>query len=469
MSSAHTEEHIYIVGAGHAGGELAFALRQQGYAGPLTLVGDESHLPYQRPPLSKAYLKGECEMPSLYLRQQAAYEKANIGLLLGRRVERIDRGSKKLVFDDGHEVNYSKLGLATGGRARRMTINDAARAERTKNFHYLRNIDDVNAIRARFEPGKRLVVVGGGYIGLEVAASAIARDVNVTVLESLPRVLTRVTAPQMSAFYEQVHRKAGVDLRTNIEVTGLDFNAEGDAVTAVHCTGGVLIPADFVVVGIGLLPNTEIAQAAGLHVDNGIMVDEHAVTSDPDIVAAGDCTNHFSALCGRRIRLESVQNAVEQARVAAAWLVGKPRVYDSVQWFWSDQYDLKLQMTGLSQGYDQFILRGAMENRSFAAFYLKEGKLIACDTVNRAQEFMVAKRMVAACKPFDPVALADESVPLRNLAPPVQAAAPQGGERRRAPILRQDALFGAYAGVANPSRPLTISPRQTPIGVSMST
>jgi 3-phenylpropionate/trans-cinnamate dioxygenase ferredoxin reductase subunit len=424
MSDTHTEDHIYVIGAGHAGGELAFALRQQGYAGPLTVVGEEGHLPYQRPPLSKAYLKGECETTSLYLRQQAAYEKANISLLLSRRVERIDRANKKLVFDDAREVSYSKLALATGGRARRMTINDAARAERTKNFHYLRNIDDVIAIRSRFEAGQRLVVIGGGYVGLEVAASAIARGVKVTVLEALPRVLARVTAPQMSAFYEKVHRDAGVDLRTNIEVTGLEFSAAGDVVTNVHCTGGVVIPADFVVVGIGLLPNTELAQAAGLDVDNGIVVNEYAVTSDPDIVAAGDCTNHPSVFCGRRIRLESVPNAVEQARVAAGSLAGKPKVYDSVPWFWSDQYDLKLQMTGLSQGYDQFVLRGATENKSFAAFYLKEGRLIAVDAVNRAQEFMVAKRMVAACKSFDVAALADESVPLKTLAGPAQSAAP---------------------------------------------
>jgi 3-phenylpropionate/trans-cinnamate dioxygenase ferredoxin reductase component len=424
MSDTHTEDHIYVIGAGHAGGELAFALRQQGYAGPLTVIGEEGHLPYQRPPLSKAYLKGECETTSLYLRQQAAYEKANIGLLLSRRVERIDRANKKLVFDDAREVFYSKLALATGGRARRMTIDDAARAERTQNFHYLRNIDDVMAIRSRFEAGQRLVVIGGGYVGLEVAASAIARGVKVTVLEALPRVLARVTAPQMSAFYEKVHRDAGVDLRTNIEVTGLEFNAAGDAVTNVHCTGGVVIPADFVVVGIGLLPNTELAQAAGLDVDNGIVVNEYAVTSDPDIVAAGDCTNHPSVFCGRRIRLESVPNAVEQARVAAASLAGKPKVYDSVPWFWSDQYDLKLQMTGLSQGYDQFVLRGSIENKSFAAFYLKEGRLIAVDAVNRAQEFMIAKRMVAACKSFDAAALADETVPLKTLAGPVQAAAP---------------------------------------------
>jgi 3-phenylpropionate/trans-cinnamate dioxygenase ferredoxin reductase component len=416
---------IYIVGGGHAGGELAFALRQQGCTGPITIVGDEAHVPYQRPPLSKAYLKGEVEATSLYLRQQAAYEKANIELLLSRRVERIDRANKKLVFDDGREATYWKLALATGGRARRMTINDAPRAERARNFHYLRNIDDVLAIRSRFEAGQRLIVIGGGYVGLEVASSAIARDVKVTVLEALPRVLARVTAPEMSAFYEQVHRNAGVDIRTNVEVTGLDFNDAGDLVTGVHCTGGVVLPADFVVVGIGLLPNTEVAQAAGLEVDNGIIVDEFAVTSDPDIVAAGDCTSHPSVFCGRRIRLESVPNAVEQARTAAATLAGKRRIYDAVPWFWSDQYDLKLQMTGLSHGYDQFVLRGSMSNKSFAAFYLKNGVLIACDTVNRAQEFMVAKRMVAACKSFDPIALADETVPLKNLAGPVQPASPQ--------------------------------------------
>lgn len=419
-----SQDHVYIVGAGHAGGELAFSLRQQGSTAAITIVGEEAHLPYQRPPLSKAFLKGDVEPSALYLRQQAAFEKANIGLLLSRRVERIERAAKKLIFDDGREATYSKLALTTGGRARHLTISQAAQAERARNFHYLRSIDDVIAIRARFEAGKRLVIIGGGYVGLEVAASAIARDLNVTILEALPRVLARVTAPQLSAFYERVHRNAGVDLRTSVEVTGLDFNAEGDMVTAVHCTGGVVLPADLVIVGIGQLPNTELAQAAGLDVDNGIVVDELAVTSDPDIVAAGDCTNHPSVFCGRRLRLESVPNAVEQSRVAAATLAGKPRTYDAVPWFWSDQYDLKLQMTGLSHGYDQFVLRGSMDNKTFAAFYLKNGRLIACDAVNRAQEFMVAKRMVAACMTFDAAALADETVPLKNLAPP-PAAAPQ--------------------------------------------
>ena len=221
------------------------------------------YLPYQRPPLSKAFLKGEVETSALYLRQQAAFEKANIGLILSRRVERIDRASKKLVFDDGREVTYSKLALATGGRARHMTISDAARAERASNFHYLRTYRRCTRHSLAIQAGQRVVMVGGGYVGLEVAASAIARDLNVTVLEALPRVLARVTAPQLSAFYEQVHRNAGVDMRTNIEVTGLDFNADGDLMTGVHCTGGVIDTRRFVIVGIGLLPNTELAQAAG--------------------------------------------------------------------------------------------------------------------------------------------------------------------------------------------------------------
>lgn len=417
-----SEPHICIIGAGQAGGELAFALRQQGSTDRITIVGDEAHLPYQRPPLSKSYLKGECETGSLYVRQQSAYQKANIDLLLGRRVERIDRAGKKLILDDLSEVRYSKLALTTGGRARRITIDAAARAERARNFHYLRTIDDVQAIRRRFEAGQRLVVIGGGYVGLEVAAAAVSCGLKVTVLEALPRVLARVTAPQMSAFYERVHREAGVDVRTNVEVTGLDFDATGDWVTGVHCTGAQLIPADCVVVGIGLLPNTELAQAAGLAVDNGIVVDEYTVTSDPDIVAAGDCTNHPSAFCGRRVRLESVPNAMEQARAAAATLAGKPRAYHSVPWFWSDQYDLKLQMTGLSHGYDQWVVRGSMQNRSFTAFYLRDGKLIACDAVNRPQEFFVAKRLVAMCQSFEVAALANESVSLQALVDSTQRA-----------------------------------------------
>lgn len=410
------QETICIVGAGQAGCEIALALRQQGWTASIVLFGEEPHPPYQRPPLSKAYLKGEVEKPSLYLRQQAAYDRANVELVLDTRVERIDPQSKTLTLTNEVVRSYTKLALTTGGRPRRLSVNDAERAGRAANFHYLRTIDDVLNIRNRFEAGQRLAIVGGGYIGLEVAAAAIAHGLNVTVLEAFPRVLARVTAPEMSVFYERVHREAGVDLRTGVEVTGFEFGPSDDAVTGVRCGDGSVVPADVVVVGIGLVPNTELAQAAGLSVDNGIVVDEYAQTSDPHIVAAGDCTNHPNLASGRRVRLESVPNAIEQGRTAAASLAGKQRPYDAVPWFWSDQYDLKLQMVGLSQGYDRLILRGSMGDRSFAAFYLRNNQIIACDAVNRSQEFMVAKRLVASRSVIDPQQLADDSVLLKTLA-----------------------------------------------------
>jgi 3-phenylpropionate/trans-cinnamate dioxygenase ferredoxin reductase subunit len=420
------QEGICIIGAGQAGVELAMALRQQGYTASLILVGEEPHPPYQRPPLSKAYLKAEIDTPALYLRQQASYDKAGVELILSARVERIDRQARTITLADQRELHYTKLALTTGGRARRLTLGDAARAERAVNFHYLRTIDDVLNIRARFAAGRRLVIVGGGYVGLEVASAAISRGMNVTVLETLPRVLARVTAPEMSVFYERVHREAGVDVRTGVAVQGFEFDAAGTEVTGVRCDDGTTVPADVVVVGIGLVPNVELAQAAGLAVDNGIVVDEHASTSDPNIVAAGDCTNHPNIHCGRQVRLESVPNAIEQARTAAATLVGKQRPHHALPWFWSDQYDLKLQMVGLSQGYDQLVQRGSTSNRSFAAFYLKDGLVIACDAVNRPQEFMVAKRLVASRVVIDPALLADESVSLKTLAPATGSPAASG-------------------------------------------
>jgi 3-phenylpropionate/trans-cinnamate dioxygenase ferredoxin reductase component len=410
-------DRVCIVGAGHAGGELALALRQQGCTGSIVLIGNEAHAPYQRPPLSKAYLKGECEAASLCLRQQVVYDRSKIELELNVCVARIDPHAKTLSLADGRTIGYTQLALTTGGRARRLDTADALLAERAANFHYFRTIDDVLKIRARLTAGARLVIVGGGYIGLEVAAAAVSRGVSVTVLEALPRVLARVTAPEMSTFYEQVHREAGVDVRTGIAVTGFEMSASGEEVSGVKCSDGVVVPADVIVAGIGITPNTELALAAGLRVDNGVVVDEYARTSDPCIVAAGDCTNHPNALTGRRVRLESVPNAVEQARSAAATLVGKQLRHDAVPWFWTDQYDLKMQMVGLSQGYDSIVLRGSMNKRSFTIFYLKDGGIIASDSVNRPQEFMISKRLVAAHSRPDPASLADESTPLKALAP----------------------------------------------------
>ncbi|SEJ90024.1 NAD(P)/FAD-dependent oxidoreductase [Paraburkholderia diazotrophica] len=417
MAPVDAEHTALIVGAGHAAGECATAIREQGWTGRIVMVGEEPHLPYQRPPLSKAFLSGESTAEQLYLKPLSTYDKACVEFMPNTRAERIDRDAKRVTLSDGSEISYAKLVLATGGRARRLALPGIEAIEKLQNFHYLRTLDHVTRIRNHFHAGSRLVIIGGGYVGLEVAAVAVKRGLHVTVLEALPRVLARVTAPELSAFYEKVHREAGVDIRTNAIVTGFELDASGDAVAAVSCADGARVAADLVIVGVGLEPATELAQAAGLAVDNGIVVDEHTRTSDPDIFAVGDCTNHPNRTLGRRLRLESVPNALEQARTAAASLCGKERVYNSVPWFWSDQYDLKLKMVGLSQGYDEFVLRGSPDTRSFSAFYLKDSVMLAADTVSRAPEFMLAKRFVAEKIPVRAVDLADESVPLKSLLP----------------------------------------------------
>jgi 3-phenylpropionate/trans-cinnamate dioxygenase ferredoxin reductase subunit len=404
-----------IIGAGHAGGELAIALRNEGWEGRILLLGEEAHLPYHRPPLSKAYLAGSVEKSSLSIRPQMAYDKANVEFFGGVRVLRIDRANKRLELADGKQLAYDKLAIATGGRPRPLSVPNAAAAERCANFHYLRTLDDVELIRAQMAAGKRLAIVGGGYIGLEVAAAAVAQGLQVTVLEALPRVLQRVTAAELSAYYERKHREAGVDIRTNVQVA--DLEVIGETVSAVICADGSRLETDLVVVGIGLIANTELAAEAGLEVDNGILVNEYAQTSDPDIHAAGDCTNHPNPLLGRRLRLESVPNALEQSRVAAAGMAGKLKAYASVPWFWSDQYELKLKMVGLSEGFERLVLRGEPQTDSFSAFYLKDGKVLAADTVNRPQDFIAAKRLVAEGIAVTAEQLADDSRPLKELLP----------------------------------------------------
>ena len=404
-----------IIGAGHAGGELAVALRNEGWEGRILLLGEEAHLPYHRPPLSKAYLAGSVEKSSLSIRPQAAYDRANVEFFGGVRVSRIDRAGKRVELADGKQLAYDRLAIATGGRPRPLAVPNAAAAERCANFHYLRTLDDVELIRAQMATGKRLAIVGGGYIGLEVAAAAVAQGLQVTVLEALPRVLQRVTAAELSAYYERKHREAGVDIRTGVQVA--DLQISGEWVSAVCCADGSVLETDLVVVGIGLLANTELAAEAGLQVDNGILVDEYARTSDPDIYAAGDCTNHPNALLGRRLRLESVPNALEQSRVAAANMAGKCKSYASVPWFWSDQYELKLKMVGLSEGFERLVLRGDPQSDSFSAFYLKDGKVLAADTVNRPQDFIAAKRLVAEGIAVTAEQLADDTKPLKELLP----------------------------------------------------
>lgn len=397
-----------VVGAGQAGAELAISLRQNGWAGAIKLIGDEGHLPYRRPPLSKAFLAGQIEAEALLIKPAAVYEKNGIELLLSSPATALDTQAHTLTLANGDCLSYSKLALTTGGRVRRLPVQGADKA----NVFTLRGVEDARRLREYFVPGKRLVIVGGGYIGLEVAAVAVRAGLAVSLLEAAPRVLARVTVPEISQFYERVHREQGVQLRTSVGIERIDG---GELAEAVVLSDGERIPCDFVLVGIGLIPNVELAQFGGLAVDNGIVVDLACRTSDADIVAAGDCTQHDNGFLGRRFRLESVQNANDQARVAAATLAGKDAAYQAVPWFWSDQYDLKLQTVGISAGFDRFVLRGDPDAGNFAGFYLKEGVVIAVDTVSRPQEFSQAKILVSRRASVTAERLADESVALKQI------------------------------------------------------
>jgi 3-phenylpropionate/trans-cinnamate dioxygenase ferredoxin reductase subunit len=393
-------EHLVIVGAGQAAAQTIQNLRQQNYAGSITLIGDEPYPPYQRPPLSKKYFAGEVARERLLLRPQSFYADKGVALELGRRVEEIDRGARALRLDDGRTLRYGRLLLATGSRARKLEAPGAALA----GVHHVRTIADIDSINADLEPGALVVVIGGGYIGLEIAAVAIQRGFKVTVLEAADRVLGRVVCRPVSDFYAGLHRAAGVEIHCSANVRALHGRTR---VESVETADGRRFECDVVIVGIGIVPNVELAAAAGLECANGIRVDEHARTADPDVLAAGDCTSHPLPLYGRIVRLESVPNAVHQAKVAAATLLGSPSAYSEIPWFWSDQYDVKLQIVGLSHGYDDVVLRGDPAKRSFSAYYLAGRRLIAVDAINSAREFAHAKQLIGAAFMIDADVLRD--------------------------------------------------------------
>lgn len=396
---------IVIIGAGHAAGQAAASLRQAKFEGSITIIGDEAHVPYQRPPLSKQYLAGTQVADKVYLRAEKFYADKDIQLMLDTRATQIDPGTKTINLDNGETIAYEKLLISTGSRPRKLSIEGSD----LSGIHYLRTMDDVDGIRADVKPGANLVIVGGGYIGLEVAAVGIELGMNVHVLEMEERILQRVTTPEMSAYYHKLHSDRGVHIHTQTGVTGFSGNGK---VEKVLC-GDESFAADIVIVGIGIIPNIEIAEEAGIHCDNGIVVDDHCCTSDPDIYAAGDCTNHPNPLMNKRLRLESVPNAMDQARVSTANMLGDDKVYAAIPWFWSDQYELKLQMVGFSADGDSQVLRGDMENHQFAIFYLKDGKVVAADAVNSPKEFMLCKQLVG--KPADPAQLADPETDLKSL------------------------------------------------------
>ncbi len=400
-------ERIVIIGAGQAGAQAIATLRAEGFAGALSLIGDEGFAPYQRPPLSKAYLAGDFARERLFLKPDAFYAEAACDLRLSAPVDAIDRQKKTVRLSDGTRLPYDRLLLTTGARVRTLPVPGAG----LPGVYYLRGIADVDALRQHFQPGTRLAVVGGGYIGLEVAAVAVKRGLKVTVIEAADRVMVRAASPQISAFYEKTHRDNGVEFVLGAMAERFDGDARAEGVS----TNRGRVAADFILAGIGVVPNCELAKAAGLACDNGIAVDEYGVTSDPDIFAAGDCTSH-PGFAGGRVRLESVQNAIDQAKHAALAMLGKPLAYREVPWFWSDQYDLKLQIAGLAHPGDTTVLRGNPDSRKFSVFHLRDGVVAAVEAVNAAPDYIVGRRLIAARAVIAPERIADVSVPAKSLA-----------------------------------------------------
>ncbi|MBK1658306.1 NAD(P)/FAD-dependent oxidoreductase [Paracraurococcus ruber] len=402
---------IVIAGAGHAGGSAAAFLRQYGWKGGITLVGEEANAPYQRPPLSKAWLKGEATAESLALRPARFYAQQNIELRLGTRLEVLDRAAKRLVLSDGTALGYDRLILALGARPRALPLPGADLA----GVLALRGTIDADALQAALKPGARLAVIGGGYIGLEVAASARALGAGAVVIEREARVLARVAGADLSAFLERAHRARGVEIVTGAQVQAIE--GQDGAARAVLLQDGTRIPADTVLVGIGAMPNLELAREAGLDCGAGIVVDLAARTSDPAIYAIGDCTQRPLPLYDRAGRLESVPNAIEQAKQAAADLCGRPPPPPEVPWFWSDQFELRLQMAGLAFDARETVVRGDMAADSFAVFHLDAAqRVLAVEAVNAPTDFMAGRLLVAKQARVAPDLLRDTATPLKDLA-----------------------------------------------------
>jgi 3-phenylpropionate/trans-cinnamate dioxygenase ferredoxin reductase component len=379
---------VVIVGGGQAGAQAVDTLRREGFKGRLILISDEDMLPYQRPPLSKKYLSGEMAADRLLFRHRAFYDEHAVELRLGSRATGIESGARRVTLSSGEQVAYDRLLLCLGGSARRLTCPGAD----LPGAHYLRKVGDATAIHQDLKPGARVVIIGGGYIGLETAATARHMGCAVTVLEMADRVMNRVVASNVSEYFEHEHRAQGVKIVCNTRVVRLEGRGR---VESVICADGSTYPADLLIVGVGALANSQLASDAGLKCENGILVDENCRTSDPDIFAAGDCTNHFSPRYQARVRLESVDNAFEQSKAAALNMLDKPVAYERVPWFWSDQYDNKLLIVGLSLGHDQQLTRGDPATRSFSVCYLKGGELVAVEAINHSKDYMAARKLIA--------------------------------------------------------------------------
>jgi 3-phenylpropionate/trans-cinnamate dioxygenase ferredoxin reductase subunit len=398
-----------IVGTGQAGFQTAASLRSEGYEEPITLIGEEPHIPYQRPPLSKSFPLGQQDFESIVLRPENFYQDHRIDLLTGKRVTAIDRAERHARLESGARIPYDKLVLAAGARNRMLPVEGAE----LDGVAYLRSFDEAVAIKERLKSAHEIVVIGGGFIGLELAAVACTLGKSVTVLEALPRLMSRVVAPIISEFYRDMHTRRGVKIKCGASVE--EIAGSGGKVQQVSLNDGAAYPADLVVVGVGVVPNVELAQDAGLKIANGIAVNEYLETDDANIFAIGDCAEHPCVFAGGRVRLESVQNAADQAQRVATIIAGRRTPYCALPWFWTDQFDIKLQMAGISQGHDQIVTRGSAESRKLSVFYFKDGRLAAIDSINRPLDHMIGRKLIAGHVPLTPEQAGDESVNLRVL------------------------------------------------------
>jgi 3-phenylpropionate/trans-cinnamate dioxygenase ferredoxin reductase subunit len=407
-----------IIGASQAGLQLAVSLRELGDTGPITLVGAETHPPYQRPPLSKEYLTGTADGDTLAFRSPAFYVEHDIDLVCGERVSDLSlrpdgSGGGTARTASGREFEFDRLALTVGASPRRLTTPGAD----LEGISYLRDLDDARQLRASLAEAQRVVVVGGGFIGLEAAAVARAHGKDVTVVEAADRLIARAVAPVVSEFYKQAHERRGTTVLLSTGVTG--FTGEAGRVTAVVLADGTELPADLVMVGVGVVPNTELAEQIGLEIDGGIVVDKYARTSVPSVVAAGDCTALPHPVSGEGlVRLESVNNAVTQGATAAATLMGKLEVVPNVPWFWSNQGDLRLQIAGLAAGFDDFVVRGEPDEERFSVLYYREGRLLAVDAVNSPGDYMVVRKALTQGSTISAEDAKDSETPLKKLLTP---------------------------------------------------
>ena len=400
--------NLVIIGTGQSAAQCVLTLRRNMFKDHITMIGEEKHLPYQRPPLSKEFLSGEVSIERVFMKSKEFFDQNDVTIFTSTPVISIDRNKKILSLSNQEDLTYNKLVIATGSRVRKLNVEGSS----LKNISYLRSIEDANRLKEYFKFGKKLVIVGAGYVGLEVAATAVKKGINVTLIEMENRIMSRTVDPVISKYFDSLHRQNGVEIF--LEAALEKFEGK-DAVERVICSNGQIIEADGVLIGVGILPNQELAESAGLNCNNGILVDEFGRTEDTSIFACGDCTNHPNTYLNKNLRLESVHNALEQAKTVAMSLLGKQEKYNQVPWFWSDQYDKKLQIVGFSDDHDELVIRGSIEEDNFMLFFLKEGKLIAVNAVNNPKEFLICKKLVANKQKISSDAISNQSVDLKEL------------------------------------------------------